>query len=1107
MEIYLPDLPDTDFTLIPPKTIFYPPIVEEPYLDPLLLPSLEQIDSGLGGQESSAEEKKASSTEEVSGAKPETIPTNLPNTKETLSTEEAIATFNIPFFGEMPIPAPEVIASSVIAAGTASVARFGRPLSVGTSFDQYVDFKIGRHTAPGGAFQSFTRFDIDLRDDSTTTGNNTNIMTLLNNGNIGISQTSPTSNINSGTFFKPDSSGRFLTLNGANGSFIMLETSTTTDNDNAGGIYFTNTGGQSDAHKQIAGISCTYIKNTSNNALSGGQLEFFTKPNNAGSNTPRFTISQTGEVSVVSALEAGQTLFNTKNANVATPAEQFFIEHNGADVAIGNKRGAFAIENDLNIGVADGGERKLKIHGGATGTPEGGQIELHTAADHDSTYAFYRIDAYEDDLRIGRQGNTDILLNSSGNTTFSGNINLGDGKKANFGAGEYLQIQHNGTDSQITSIAGHLQFTNTSNDKDITFATDDGSGGDTEYFRIDGGAEKNIFSKPVELGDLTISGTLSGAGSFVPVGGGTFTGDVTISKAATPLFKLLDTTNNVNLLLGADDTNTFLRGSSGSLIFQTNGANAALTLDASQNSTFAGGINTEGNFINIGNGQSHSENYLQIGNSRTGNGFAYIDLIGDATYTDFGLRIIRGNTGANASSVIEHRGTGDFVIQATDAAALRLNTSNTERMRVSAGGNIGIGENNPSKKLVLNENDNECVIVIKSSDTGTAGIYMGDQSDEIVGGIIYDNNNDLLQLRSSNNNTAVSIDSSERVGIGTTSPAKPLHVIGEVRFDNDLTLQATRKIYLDGGNDTYITEVAANEIAFNTGGGERVRIDSSGQVGIGINSPSAPLNIAGSGADGNAMLKLEATAGSQNFNWVSSVVYPNLAVDKTIIKLFGKEQALNNQAYIGFKYAGDNSTSNQLTFGFYGNDFLVNLLANGNLGIGTESPTAKLHSVANSSTTVPLKLRQHASTTVESILSITNKAAGTDFYHFVGQTDAATSAVNRIIIYGNGNIQNSNNSYGQISDENLKENIVDATPKLEDIKKLKVKNFNYKGEDYKQIGMIAQDVEKIFPSLVEEVTDPETKEKHKSLKYSVFVPMLIKSIQELEKRVQELENK
>lgn len=121
MEINLPDLPDTDFILVPPRTIFYPPVAEIPYLDPVLLPSLEQVESGLASQESSAEEEKASSKEGELEVKPETIPTNLPATKETLSTEEAIATFNIPFFGEMPIPAPEVIASSVIAAGTASV--------------------------------------------------------------------------------------------------------------------------------------------------------------------------------------------------------------------------------------------------------------------------------------------------------------------------------------------------------------------------------------------------------------------------------------------------------------------------------------------------------------------------------------------------------------------------------------------------------------------------------------------------------------------------------------------------------------------------------------------------------------------------------------------------------------------------------------------------------------------------------------------------------------------------------------------------------------------------------------------------------------------------
>ena len=120
MDEYLPHIPNID-VLVPPKTIFYPPVAEIPYLDPVLLPSLEQVESGLGDQGSSAEEETTSSKGEELQLTPETIPTNLPNPKETLSTEETIATFNIPFFGEMPIPAPEVIASSVIAAGTASV--------------------------------------------------------------------------------------------------------------------------------------------------------------------------------------------------------------------------------------------------------------------------------------------------------------------------------------------------------------------------------------------------------------------------------------------------------------------------------------------------------------------------------------------------------------------------------------------------------------------------------------------------------------------------------------------------------------------------------------------------------------------------------------------------------------------------------------------------------------------------------------------------------------------------------------------------------------------------------------------------------------------------
>ena len=92
---------------------------------------------------------------------------------------------------------------------------------------------------------------------------------------------------------------------------------------------------------------------------------------------------------------------------------------------------------------------------------------------------------------------------------------------------------------------------------------------------------------------------------------------------------------------------------------------------------------------------------IEIGTGRSGNGFSYIDLVGDATYTDYGLRFLRGDTGANATSTIDHRGTGNFVIGTNEAADIQFNTSNTNSVTVKADGSLlgyyGIGTRHNSK--------------------------------------------------------------------------------------------------------------------------------------------------------------------------------------------------------------------------------------------------------------------------------------------------------------------------------------------------------------------------------------------------------------------------
>lgn len=143
-------------------------------------------------------------------------------------------------------------------------------------------------------------------------------------------------------------------------------------------------------------------------------------------------------------------------------------------------------------------------------------------------------------------------------------------------------------------------------------------------------------------------------------------------------------------------------------------------------------------------------------------------------------------------------------------------------------------------------------------------------------------------------------------------------------------------------------------------------------------------------------------------------------------------------------------------------------------------------------------------------------AAGTSnniLWGFHSSSTDFTSGTECIKIYTNGNIQNTNNSYGSLSDIKLKENIVDANPQWDDIKALQVRNYNLKeGETHRQIGLIAQEVEQVSPGLVYESPDRDGAGNAlgtttKSVNYSVLYMKAVKALQEAMERIEALEAK
>jgi hypothetical protein len=340
----------------------------------------------------------------------------------------------------------------------------------------------------------------------------------------------------------------------------------------------------------------------------------------------------------------------------------------------------------------------------------------------------------------------------------------------------------------------------------------------------------------------------------------------------------------------------------------------------------------------------------------------------------------------------------------------------------------------------------------------------------------------------SSSNRALTITPSKNIGIGTSDPQSVLNGFsGSARglvIENAYpvlafsdTSSSLFKFYVgtDSG-EAYIWNVANGPTRFGTNNTERMRITSSGLV---------ELNAADA-----TYIRFSYLGTSKAFVGVagaSSDVISGAAAGDTVIR-----------------------AQQKMLFSTNGDTERMRITSDGNVVIGTASTVRRLN-VGSTTTPGFFHNTTNASSSYCNIWQLGGSSTNdTSSYYLYCDTDAIGV---RMVIYGNGNLANVNNSYGAYSDIKLKENITDATPKLDDLLKVKIRNYNLKGDDRKQIGVIAQELEEIFPALIEESDDTikdekgeyiKTGEKTKTVKYSVFVPMLIKAIQEQQAQIEEL---
>jgi hypothetical protein len=691
--------------------------------------------------------------------------------------------------------------------------------------------------------------------------------------------------------------------------------------------------------------------------------------------------------------------------------------------------------------------------------------------------------------------NTEKLATTSTGIDVTGNATFADNGKAIFGAGSDLEIYHDGSNSYIKDAGtGSLRLRGT----DLRLESSTLA---HNFIICSEGGGVSVFHN--DLSKLSTTSTGINVTGTATMDGLDSSGTAYIRGASAGRINLDDS--------GVADSSQpfkFLSSDGGSLIFGTANRSGTSTTNSTEIARFDSsgklGIGTTSptNALTVNSGTTDQvalfESTDQFADRANASASSVVQIAVDNT------EVARFASGGDIS-FYDDTGTSQALFWDASAETLAIghtNPSSTYRLDVAGGiRSTGIAPN-----YTLREDDASNQTWLMASYGGTFSVR-----DTTVSGSAYP-----FQIEAATPSSTLYLDSSGKVGIGTTSPAQALHIGGAGKIlierggelrSKDTSGNEKTIVFVDSSNELAYGWSGAGAVKFMGGGSytERMRIHTDGNVGIGTTSPSSALDVVGDiEVSGNASVGSISTPTAGTSNFVAGVNAGN-----SIVSGGNYNVVVGDEAGTAIT-TGDYNTA----IGYAALDAVTT--ASGHTAVGYNTLTANTTGVNNTAVGQGALLVNTTGNYHVALGRLAGQNITTgDGNVCLGYNALASSAtVDNEFTLGSTSITNlrcNDTSISALSDERDKTDIVDSPYGLDFINTVRPVQFKWESRDgngkdgWTRVGFIAQELLVACDgnNAVLDLVSEENPERLEA-SYGNLLPIMVKAIQELSAQNAEL---